>query len=550
MVKKSLLRLILISLFAFPIHASAAEYCMGVRGNGDSEPAHWGAMARTVEQLGLPKVMAGGSSATYSMFLLESMASNPLIKGQSVEIQKERSSLMLKSLLGFMSEVRSTKSWHDMTSLFETANKAKVGSILKKLGTALNIKNWLLARKVLKQGTELGFIDSHFAAPLFQAIKDRNLTMAKFYVQQMGETLTVLGRFDAARDQNLFFRNGLVNFEKVAVTFGRIAGFYAGQNQNRFVKHYWQQFMNDCADQSVGKTWTELIAKHPYCKTLFHAAFAFHFESEDKNLHLENRQPGFAIPVLASNTVLIGTAAQEAMDGLTKYHQQSSTEYGKGFSLSNPEDVKFAYWGSTQALARVQSRIDRTDEKSRRFFPLGPASWKTILTYSPAEPGLSPFTRMNEKMVSVGGWSDLHPVQVLKAYGCNNIVYLTREGGESLFAQGVAKRLMKLERDWDLLDNVTPGKMERNSELNKVGDPSDMSSKWSQLYNLGNPQSSIKRALGAASAILCTNWNIYPVREKLVELVETSYRSSFYVPENSSLDLKPRLSLPVAGCTP
>ncbi len=549
MIKKSLLSLISISMLSFSVRASGADYCMGIRGNGDSEPAHWGAMARTVEQLGLPKAMAGGSSATYSMFLLEAIASNPLIKGQSEEIQKERASLMIKSLLGFLTEIRETKSWNDMGLLFQTASNAKVGGVLKKLGTALNIKNWMLAHKVLKQGTELGFIDSHFAAPLFGAIKQRNLKMAKFYVQQMGETLSVLGRFDAARDQNLFFRKGLVNFEKVAVTFGRIAGFYAGQNKNRFVQHYWQQFVNDCADHSVGKTWTELIAKHPYCRTLFHGAFTFHFQSEDKNLHLEEKQPGFAIPVLASNTVLVGTAAQEAMIGLTKYHQQSSKVYGKGFSLSNPEEVKFAYWGPDKALARIQSRIDRTDEKSRRFFPLGPATWKTILKFSPAEPGLAPFTRMNEKMVSVGGWSDLHPVQVLKAYGCSDVVYLTREGGESLFAQGVAKRLMKLERDWDLLDNVTPGKMERNVELNKVGDPSDMTSKWSKLYNLGNPKSSIKRALHGASAVLCTDWNAYPVREKLVELIDTSYRSPFSVPEDSRLALQPRLSSQKAGCT-
>ena len=43
-----------------------AGYCLAIRGNGELEPAHWGGMARTVEKLGLPQAMAGGSSGSSS----------------------------------------------------------------------------------------------------------------------------------------------------------------------------------------------------------------------------------------------------------------------------------------------------------------------------------------------------------------------------------------------------------------------------------------------------------------------------------------------------
>jgi len=62
-------------LLATPSHASA-DYCLALRGNGEAQPAHWGALAQLVENMGLPKAQSGGSSAAVSSFLLENIAAN------------------------------------------------------------------------------------------------------------------------------------------------------------------------------------------------------------------------------------------------------------------------------------------------------------------------------------------------------------------------------------------------------------------------------------------------------------------------------------------
>lgn len=533
--------------------AQESGYCIALRGNGELEPAHWGALARTIEQLGLPEAMAGGSSATVSMFFTEAVASHPLVANQPDEVQKERASLLLKSFLGFFTELQKTKSWQDVKALYGTFEKAQNLSTLQKIGLLIQKGQTQAAIQTIQKAVELGIMDLQTAQPLLSSIGSANLKKAYFYWQQLMETVQVFGKFDAAGDDNLFFRTGLLSFEKAAQTFGKVAAFYSVNDQNKKQIQTWQTFFDTCGPKSKDLTWTEIIQRNPTCESLFHSLFANHYDKSTSAVSPENWKIGREIHMYPTTTVLTGAAAQDFKEALKQYHQNMNSKFGKNFRVKNQEEVRFGYWGHPENLQKIAQSLDTTDEKSRRFLPLGLATWKEVISLSPAEPGLSPlkeFSSQGQSYVSAGGWSDLHPTLVLKAAGCDHVVYLTRQGGESLFAQGVAKRLLNLERDWALLASGD-AKVKR---LNDEGDRIDLTSLWSRLYNLGNPSSSVNRSLAKASAILCTNWNAFDVQKQFVPLIEDSYRSSFWINKefNSSpiSNLKPVLQAQKPGCSP
>lgn len=511
---------------------SAENYCLAIRGNGELEPAHWGGMARTVEKLGIPQAMAGGSSASISMFWLNAMAAHPQVQSSSPADQKLRASLLIKSLLGFFSEIQKTPQWQNLLNLYGQYQLSQSQKMNQDVLNSLVKNNYAQATALLSQGIELGLIDKMAVAPVLQSLGNKNTQQTQFYVQQMKETLSVFGKFDAAHDDNLFFRTGVVSFENTAVTFGRVAGFYAAAGSSAEVLDAWTQFFSTCAPGSEGLSWIDLMKQKPKCSSLFHDVFAAHFNAEGAS-HLEELQLGSPIKVYPSTAVLADSAATQVELALTQYPEKMDPHFGKDFKIMNPEDIHFGYWGSPEDLAAISAKLNPNDEKSRRFLALGSASWKQVLSLSPAEPGLSPikkFSANGKIFYSAGGWADLHPITVLKASGCENIVYLTRQGGESLFAQGVAKRLLNLDRDWSLLTTSTAEEAAANHKLNNSGDATaDPQSLWSKLYNLANPNSSINYSLSQASAVLCTNWDAFDVGKDLVGLIEDSYRSPYWI---------------------
>ena len=83
-------------------------------------------------------------------------------------------------------------------------------------------------------------------------------------------------------------------------------------------------------------------------------------------------------------------------------------------------------------------------------------------------------------------------MQALKNIGCAKVVYVTRRGEDSKFARGVAKLL---------------------------GMPDDADK---QLYDLDDPQSSFSRALSAADAVWCTDWDRFK-DEEITAMADESY---------------------------
>ncbi|MBX3022054.1 MAG: hypothetical protein KF799_10290 [Bdellovibrionales bacterium] len=558
--------------FTFSVAALADNYCLAIRGNGELAPAHWGAVSNVVERLGLPQVQAGGSSASITMFLLDAIASNRYVRAAGEEQRKERASLLIKSLEGFSNFLMQTKEFKEFKILYAqmmaVQEAQSLEQVQKLLQSAASIReNEAIIRSSLQTALEIGLLNKNTLGAIQRSLQlvltapdvqtaQLETERLRFYVSELVQSISVVGEFDAATDANLFFRPGFVDFDALAQQLGQIGEFYSARESSAQDETAWQKFLNKCAPISKGKQWPELAARG--CDDLLNQLIALHFSRPHKNFAAE--LVGQSISSFPTTAVLTGNAVIETAAAFERYQEELNPKFGLSFKVSTPQELRFGYWGDEGDLRRVENSLVRDDEKSRRFLALGRAPWAEILGLSPAEPGLSPlraFSHGKQNFVSAGGWSDLHPVKVLKAAGCESVVYITRRGGESLFAQGVAKRLLSIDpqdvtgtdtsfgRKWDMLRTKPKADADRNWILNNQGDTSDMTSLWSRLYNVANPQSSLRQSLAAADAILCTDWNSFALVQGPREMISDAYTSPYFVPAGSRLAsrsaLTPRL---------
>jgi hypothetical protein len=103
------------------------------------------------------------------------------------------------------------------------------------------------------------------------------------------------------------------------------------------------------------------------------------------------------------------------------------------------------------------------------------------------------FWRSASFRASAGGWSDLHPSLVLRNMGCDQVIYVTRRGQESGFAQGVAGLLGMTDEQ------------------------------KTALYDLG-ADSSCALSIAESSAVWCTDWNRFSGTQ-LAEIFEDAYNA-------------------------
>lgn len=597
--------LIIANLFFLWNVARADGYCLAIRGNGELAPAHWGAVASVVEKSGFPVAQAGGSSASITMFLLDAMSQNSYLQKD-----KNKSALLLKSLQGVVEYLSQTQEWKKFSLLYGQAMQVAQGKefFLQTLEAQLHQSNVLDTSKAkewyqhysvvvsenLNIAEKLGLIDPAIRIRLMNALialqasttktdAQKQLQIIGFYAQELQNSIRVFGKFDAESDVNLFFRPGIVNFDILADQFGKIAQFYTAVSINKNIQSDWSQFLDQCSSVSLGKTWDEMKAINPSCPLSFYSLLKSYFSQATEVMgNFASQNVGVSIASYPTTAVLTRSSYlkhkpleressyDQAERSLEEYHQSMDLDFGKNFKIESPDSVKFGYWGAPDRLASIQKNLPKNDEKSLRFEALGETTWKTVLSLSPAEPGLSPlkkFFAQGQPMISAGGWSDLHPVTVLKAAGCEKVVYITRRGGESLFGQGVAKRLLGEDaqwgKDWDDLRTQPEDVGQQNWVKNNKGDLSDMTSLWSRLYNIANPNSSIQKSLQNADAVLCTNWNEFDVKKQLSELIADAYRSPYYVSPSATVShfeaYQPRLQtqdvnrkgyLEYVGCFP
>lgn len=543
--KKLIFISVLACLFAIiSFNVSAADYCAAIRGNGELMPAHWGALAQTIETYGTPKAVAGGSSASITSFLLESVLLNPSFQKVSKQEEALRAAFLVKSFQGFTYIYLNDPKWQALLELIQNASVSgsanqRLSAVVKALGSASPEK-----RKKLLAAIEDLKTSALFYGPAIQKLRattlaakqepsEANLAAEKVQGERVKESIGMLGKLSAKNDLAILYRDGIVNFPALANLFGRMADFYSLSSASPELQNRFSQFTRSCMENSAARTWNQIIGANPNCQKNLQSLAQEYFSTQKKGIRLKQKMGKF-LPALISTAVATGDSAKELLARKAEYDTNPNAKLAEDLGL-NPTEIRIAYWGSAQDLAKVANNLPKLGklsaiDKSKRFLSLGEASWETALSFSPAEPGLSSLLPISEGKVSLGGWSDLHPVPVLKALGCEKVIYLTRKGGDSFFSQGMAKRILGFsEPSWDELDSSKKENLDRNN----YGNVNDQNSQWSLMFNLANPQSSYTASLEAADAVVCTGWDSFSAK-KFVEMIEESYSAPIY--EKASLE--------------
>jgi len=496
---------------------ASAEYCAAIRGNGELMPAHWGAMSSIVEDEGMPSAMAGGSSASITMFLLESLSLNPLPQNNT-----ERA-LLIKSFQGYLEALSQTPEGKAIQALL--ADKGAFQSILalgpqltealKKPENAALLQKHLGSLQTLLQSKDLkDIVNPEFALYVQRTVvlsqqKDSSMAaLTQYRSSQIMHAIKNFGKFDADTDKTLFVRPGLLNFSKLSQILGQMGDFYAGYNMDsaagKQIQKMMRDFLNLCAPKSKNLSWRELNQQEPSCRNALGAAVLTYRNSATSTKSRANESVGAHIPAFATTSVLSGSAVNQFTKLYVDYQTTVDPNFGD-FTTDNA-NLRFGYWGDSAALSKIENKFNtdseyKNDPKSQKFLSLGQTAWSQVLATSPAEPGLSRIVALSKTQLSAGGWSDLHPVMILKAFGCDNIIYVTRKGEESKFARGVFRRLVNANE-----------------------------SVMSDFYSMTNPQSSIMRSQKNAAQIKCTDWNSFDVLKDINGLIEESMRAPMVKP--------------------
>lgn len=480
------------------------------------------------------------------------------------------------------------KTWNDLSKFITDAKNSRVfyGPQVERFYNAFMELDHQNQGKLLKTliDSKLDLSDLKFN----NLNKEENKKVIAFAAEyaKLKEGLSVFGSFNAKDDKPLFYRGGIINFKELANIFGFIADFYSLQKASPTSMASFQSLLNDCALHTSGLRWEEMTQKCENTK-LFHQALNSYLEdrknqrdqdpSSAKSVRLSQHvgqfypsKEGQYLPAFISTSVVTDTSntmdspqsesvvakllAEQGAYNKKTPQELNDVEYRK--SLETPpiqgSNLKFGYWGNVNDLNRIQKFMHDNENnsdwsalvknKKERFLSLGTATWHEVLSLSPAEPGLSsmlPFTTADGKRhLSFGGWSDLLPIPILKFMGCENVVYVTRQGGESLFAQGIAKRLLKFtELDWSDLDpsNTTPGNQthlynNRGRNTKNTPSPSILNGAWSKMFNIANPKSSFNLSLNAADAVVCTHWNAFNITKDYSLLIKEAYEAPIYNP--------------------
>jgi hypothetical protein len=304
----------------------------------------------------------------------------------------------------------------------------------------------------------------------------QNSPNPEMHARDILEGVQKLGAFSADSDR-IFIRPGVLNFQAVADKFGRVADFYSGNGPADMSSM--ANFMDACATPGLGKGWFEvaaLPAGSSTCGEVFNTMLGEYraaLAADQTSFRSRIDEPvGGRMKALISTSVLSGSTAESFKQARADYNAALDYNFAPKF-----EDVSFGYWGQQEDIDTVSRNENGYDDlKTAKFTSLGETTWRTALSYSPAEPGLARGLELPDGRVSTGGWSDLHPVLALRNLGCDQVVYVTRSGDESGFAQGVA------------------GLLGMSAE------------EGTELYDLDS-DSAFALSLSESDATWCTNWN-------------------------------------------
>lgn len=546
---------------------SQNDYCIAVRGNGEIMPAHWGALAQTIEIYGIPKKMAGGSSASITTFLTESVLMNPLILNERDERKKiEKASFLIKSFQGFFIQLANKEQYRDLVKFLITISTGKHDDLEKLILNEFVTKNGELKPDLVKNlNNVIAEVrrSKIFYGPLLQRLEKQvtknptDITAVSRLLEQIKFSVQNFGKFNAREDDGILLRDGIINFPALAEAFGKMANFYslrsANSRTNSLVFNNAASFLEKYSENSIGKTWLQSCPQDSACMQDFSAVIENYFSKVIIKNSRTQDLIGSKLGALISTSIATGKLAASIAKAKNDFDINFDLNIGKNLQPNN-SDLKFGYWGNTQDLNKVQVTFAKKHtlseiDKSKRFLNLGSKPWIQALSASPAEPGLSSFVKINDDYISLGGWSDLAPTVVLKASGCKNVVYITRQGGDSFFAQGIAKRLIGFPNmDFSFLDSKLKANKIRNNDgfvFSKVDDlnKNGLDPLWSKMYNMSDSNSSIAVSLSAADSIICTHWGNFKLQKNFTQMIEEAYHAEVFEKQKMS-NLRTKLKEP------
>lgn len=453
-----------------PRPTATSSTCAGVRGNGQNLFAHYGALARHVEEYGAITCVAGGSSGSITAFLVESMWAHPDLHScdgaPCTPLERDlRQALMIKSVVGLVdvglfadvatvSQLVGDIAAADIESLLDGPDPQEgvdaLVRVLRDLGPLIN--------------TELIELLLTSPDPVFHAtdIVDGLQKGLQFVVD----------------DPRVFLRTSVIDFDAFASLLGSYGSFYAGYGPaDRAGMAAW---LDACAAAARGLTWQEVAALPGPDGATCGDAFGELFDSYRERFATAggpNRADdpvGTYLPAFGVTGVLTG-------DAIGLWHEARDAWLAAEPIPFEPDfaDVGVGYWGRQSELDRIGRVLDRDfdDLIAEQFEPLGPATWREVLGSSPAEPGFSPAQPLGNGLLSVGGWADPLRVIPLEALGARRSITINRLGGVGGFTADVTRLL-----------NAT------DDEL-------------AALYSTTDPASSFHISLDIATGVWCTDWD-------------------------------------------
>lgn len=496
---------------------AAQSTCAGIRGNGQNLFAHYGALARHVEEYGAITCAAGGSSGSITAFLIESIWANPDVhtcgtRRCSRLARDARMALMLKSVTGLVD----TGLFEDVATVNALVEGISAGEIAELLRDPTTEDEGLQAlRRLLR---DLGPLINPDVFDLLANSPD-----PAFHATDIIEGLQKGLQF-IVDDPRVFLRTSVIDFDAVATLFGAYGSFYAGYGPaDRGGVSAWLQA---CAEPGIGLTW-EQVAQLPgpdgrSCGETFGDLFNRYREafSADGGPNRADDPVGKYLPSFGVTGVLTGDAVALWRQARDAWIAAEPIPFEPDF-----DDVGVGYWGNERELRRIGRRLDRSNDDlvSEQFVPLGPASWREVLSSSPAEPGFSPAVPLSSGPLSVGGWADPLRVLPLEALGARKTIAINRLGGVGGFTESVTRLL-----------NASDEQVEA-------------------LYSTTDPGSSFFLGLDRATGVWCTDWDGQGGDPNL--LFNDAYGSPLITGDRQLL--RPRFGYPnvgpdfsIAGCTP
>ncbi len=463
--------------------------CTGLRGNGNRIFAHFGSQAQITGRYGALQGAAGGSSGSITVFLAESIQANSLVYrcGRRPCTKREtaaRIALQWKT----MQALPETGIGLDVATLLALVERVEDEGILELIQDPATLQEGVDAFLALLD--DLGDIVNPELIELIVNSPD-----PAFHIQDVIEA-TQKGLAFIVDDSLVFVRPGLLNWDQLATLFGRLGSFYAGYGP--YDRPGVRRFLEQCAVPSLDLDWDHtaaLPAGDSTCGELFAAQFDAYrerFDPETSRSRIDDPIGRF-LPNLATTGVIVGSGVAKWEKARSDYFAATPTPLVLDFE----EEVRFGYWGRRDDLRVVRRGLRReSDLGSAKFAALGRATWRTILSASPAEPGLSAGVPLPGGEVSVGGWDDPLRVLVLDALRCRHTVGVNRPGGVGGFTSDVTRLL-----------GASPEELDA-------------------LYALADPESSFSVGLARNEGNWCSDWDT-PDGFDVEALFEVGFEADF-----------------------